>query len=104
MTDMTPGKARELLDAANRGAGDGQRPVTVAAKYAPLAEAAYELAQTVANLHYEYAVEVLSVLGDYWERVTRWEPDPQLLFPKGKALVDSARIVRRLATDPEVVE
>ena len=101
---MTPEQARELLDTARQEAGDGQRPVTVAAKYAPLAEAAPALAQTVANMHYEYAVEVRSVLGDYWERVTRWEPDPQLLFPKGKALAEGARIVRRLATDPEVVE
>lgn len=103
-TNITPDKARALLDTARQEAGDGQRPVTVAAQYAPLAEAAYALAELVANMHYEYAVEVRSVLGDYWERVTRWEPDPQLLFPKGKALVDSARIVRRLVSDPEVVE
>lgn len=54
---ITPERARYLLNMAHQGAQDGQRPVTVAAKYAPLAEAAYALAQTVAGLRYEYAVQ-----------------------------------------------
>lgn len=113
---MTPEQAQELLDAANRGETDGQRPVTVAASHAPLAEAAPALAHLVAGLHYEYAVQVLSE-GEWhhehenhglvpregaqwfdnyreaWQASTCWVDDD---FP--------TRIVRRLATDPEVVE
>ena len=113
--DNAPEQARELLDIANRSETDGQRPVTVAAQYAPLAEAAPALAQTVANLHYEYAVQKLD--GNEWkltdldgralesyesEKVT-WCPAP---IPQSD-IADRGpgwRIVRRLATTPEVVE
>lgn len=90
-------EARELLDSVE------DRDATALEAHMDWKDVA-EALETIANMHHEYAVEVRSVLGDYWVRVTRWEPDPQLLFPKGKALVDGARIVRRLATDPEVVE
>lgn len=93
---MTPEQAQDML---SRAQVDGELGLT-----AEMAARAPFMAEQIANMHYEYAVEARSVLGDYWERVTRWEPDRQLLFPKGKALVDGARIVRRLATDPEVVE
>lgn len=93
---MTPEQAQELLDIANRGAGDGQRPVTVAAKYAPLAEAAYALAQTVAGMRYEYALEQTGVDGP--EIVTKWLPH------MGAFAGYPGRIVRRLVSAPEVVE
>ena len=106
---MTPEKARELLDIANRGAGDGQRPVTVAASHAPLAEAAYALAQTVANMHYEYAVQAgVDDKGDYVHTYGRYQTRDEAaevvaLFKHMNPEV-AARIVRRLATDPEVVD
>lgn len=111
---ITPDKARELLNTARQEAGDGQRPVTVAAKYAPLAEAAYALAQTVANLHYEYAVQVqLPPLTSY--DTPTWEPLEIRGLPSVFATLQGAqnlaservaptRIVRRLVSAPEVVE
>ena len=117
---MNPEKAQELLDIANRGAGDGQRPVTVAAKYAPLAEAAYALAQTVANLHYEYAVqnaetgawlrEDVNGLILYMKNplVADWgtdreEAEKYAAWIAGETLTEH-RVVRRLVSDVEVVE
>lgn len=112
---ITPERARELLNMAHQGAVYEQRPVTVAAKYAPLAEAAYGLAQTVANMHYEYAVQRL-VDGEWKftgidgkvlapsesERIAWWD----FPIPKGDIADRGAgwRVVRRLAADPEVVE
>lgn len=103
-TNITPDKAQELLNTARQEAGDGQRPVTVAAKYAPLAEAAYALEQTVANLHYEYAVQVQAEPGGMWHTVTLWQADPRPVLPEGRELEPNERIVRRLMADPEVVE
>ncbi|MGV0434205.1 hypothetical protein ACUY3H_04480 [Corynebacterium ureicelerivorans] len=118
-TNVTPEHARELLDTANRGETDGERPVTVAAKYAPLAEAAYALAQTVANLHYEYAVQNAET--GKWVR----EGGGVLIYTSGPSAADwntdleetqnfeewitdetrtAHRVVRRLVSDPEVVE
>ena len=127
MTDMTPGKARELLDAARRGETDGQRPVTVAASHAPLAEAAPALAELVANLHYEYAAQVEKdghkyivtdsdeghwLCGDDHKVLQDWHPcymDAEEYADSwnnidGKRDGTTARIVRRLVSDPEVVE
>ena len=107
--NVTPQRAQELLDIANRGAGDGQRPVTVAAKYAPLAEAAYALAQTVANLHYEYAVQTgIDDNGDYrhmydW-RPTHDEAAEMVALLKCMNPDIKTRIVRRLVGETEVVE
>lgn len=116
---MTPEQAQELLDIANRGAGDGQRPVTVAANHAPLVEAAYALAHLAANLHYEYAVQNAET--GKWVR----ECGGVLIYTSGPSAADwntdlgetqnfeewitdetltAHRIVRRLATTPEVVE
>lgn len=115
---MTPEQARELLDIANRGAGDGQRPVTVAAKYAPLAEAAYALAQTVAGMRYEYAVQLEDTTGETrfamsMYNLTRnpeeawWAPTPNAPLANHWRFSQTGlkvRIVRRLVSDPEVVE
>ena len=117
---MTPDMARELLDTARQEAGDGQRPVTVAAKYAPLAEAAYALAETVANLHYEYAVqnaetgawlrEDVNGLILYMKNplVADWgtdreEAEKYAAWIAGETLTEH-RVVRRLVSDVEVVE
>lgn len=117
---MTPEQARELLDIANRGAGDGQRPVTVAASHAPLAEAAPALAQTVANTHYEYAVqnaETGTWLREESDGVVVHTSDPlaadwgtdleeaksYAVWITGEKLTEY-RVMARLATNPEVVE
>ena len=116
--NVTPQRAQELLDIANRGETDGQRPVTVAAKYAPLAEAAPALAQTVASMHYEYAVQLEDTTGETrfamsMYNVTRnpeeawWTPTPNAPLANHWRFSQTGlkvRIVRRLATDPEVVE
>lgn len=119
---MTPEQAQELLDIANRSETDGQRPVTVAASHAPLAEAAYALAQTVANLHYEYAVATgpehspvyaamnsqgrfigtTLALADWWQ--TKGEAQDLVDELRGENEHSTARIVRRLVGEPEVVE
>ena len=116
---MTPEEARALLDATRQGTQDGQRPVTVAAKYAPLAEAAYGLAQIVANLRYEYAVQVK---GGWWvgendagelvpttdpmRALRHYHPDVALKLAEeaGKQLGHECCVARRLATDWEVTE
>ena len=122
---ITPERARDLLNMAHQGAQDGQRPVTVAAKYAPLAEAAYALAQTVAGLRYEYAVQVLlsDGAGGYtWHFADEdslpfgsLKPYEVRWYTKKEAqeILDAEvdcfgpkdiRIVRRLAGESEVVE
>ena len=114
---ITPEKARELLNMAHQGAQDGQRPVTVAAKYAPLAEAAYALAQTVAGLRYEYAVVCL-VEGDVWryarggvlitplEHEATWHPtreEAEAYAERRRSTAKETRVVPRLVSEPEVV-
>ena len=63
----------------------------------------YELAEIVAGLKYEYAVEVQPVPGGAWHQVTQWTPDPSPVLPEGRALDPDERIVRRLAGEKEVV-
>ena len=120
---MTPEKARELLDIANRGETGGERPVTVAANHAPLAEAAPALAELVAGMHYEYAVQFKH--GDVWEYENGafndrspvddlYSEDPSVAFwwdcvedaQREAARIDvtPTRITRRLVSDPGVVE
>lgn len=70
-----------------------------------LVEAAPELAEQIASMHYEYAVQVLDeqwrTLSDAWTSEeaarSRYNATP------GKN-TGRVRIVRRLAADPEVVE
>lgn len=117
-TNITLDKARELLDTARQEATDGQRPVTVAASHAPLAEAAPALAQTVASMHYEYAVLLEDMYGTKrfakgshthtsYIDLASWSPSPN------EFLADYWRenepelkvsVIRRLKGDPEVVE
>ena len=117
--DNAPEQARELLDIANRSETDGQRPVTVAASHAPLAEAAYALAQTVANMHYEYALQgpdgrwvretdnrKLELTVDPMRALRRHQPRiiERLAEAASAQFNGECRVVRRLVSDPEVVE
>lgn len=117
--DNAPEQARELLDIANRGETDGQRPVTVAANHAPLAEAATALAELVANLRYEYAVQgpdgrwvretddrKLELTIDPMRALRRYNPFiiERLAEAASAQFNGECRVVRRLATDWEVVE
>lgn len=116
---MTPQEARELLDKATPGpwdcvgqddeyprvARDGYQDITNDATNfnAPLIAAAPALAELVANLHYEYAVELKH--GDGW--ITSRHHAPTIETAKeiaARYTRTETRIVRRLATDPEVVE
>lgn len=102
---ITPDKARELLNTARQEAGDGQRPVTVAAKYAPLVEATPALAELVANMHYEYDYQVL-FMPDWvsaGERFATIESARQVVSDRRRGSAPT-RIVRRLVSDPEVAE
>lgn len=117
-TNITPDKVRELLDTARQEATDGQRSVTVAASHAPLAEAAYSLAQTVASMYFMYAVQIEDVAGEtrFAESAHGTTPDVRDAWwtsAPNTALADhwrentnanDVRIVRRLMADPEVVE
>ena len=115
---MTPEQAQELLDIANRGAQDGHRPVTVAASHAPLAEAAYALAQTVASLYYRYAAQVemypspgpqpfLTENGDptFNDSDIKWFATLEGARRHGGIYApDDYRVARRLVSRSEVVE
>ncbi|MHC2848817.1 hypothetical protein ACUXOC_000239 [Corynebacterium mucifaciens] len=104
---MTPEQAQELLDIANRGETDGQRPVTVAANHAPLAEAAYALAELVANMHYEYAVRTSRDGNDDYVYTSSWYQSYDEAADRAaevKRVNPHTTIVRRLVSDPEVVE
>ena len=135
-TNITPEQARELLD------GTTPRPWkivaygiscpelmietfdgdTLAAEVepddAPLIAAAPALAQTVANLHYEYAVQLEDTTGETrfamsMYNLTRnpeeawWAPTPNAPLANHWRFSQTGlkvRIVRRLVSDPEVVE
>lgn len=104
---ITPDKARELLNTARQEAQDGQRPVTVAANHAPLAEAAYALAHLVANMHYEYAVRTSRDGNDDYVYTSSWYQSYDEAADRAaevKRVNPHTTIVRRLVSDPEVVE
>ena len=104
---ITPERARELLNMAHQRAQDGQRPVTVAAKYAPLAEAAYALAQTVAGMHYEYAVRTSRDGKDDYVYTSSWYRSYDEAADRAsevKRVNPHTTIIRRLVGDVEVAE
>lgn len=103
------------------------RPVTVTAELVPLVEAAPALAELVANLHYEYAAQVEKdghkyiitdsdeghwLCGDDHRVLQDWHPcymDAEEYADTwnnndGKRDGTTARIVRRLVSEPEVAE
>lgn len=99
---MTPEEARAVIDGIDY---DSERDMCGAFqdRYAPYT--VYDMAETVANLHYEYAVQVLDeqwrTLSDAWtsEEAARSRYDATPGKKTGRV-----RIVRRLVSDPEVVE
>lgn len=106
-TNTTPEHARELLDIANRDETDGQRPVTVAAKYAPLAEAAPALAELVASMHYEYAVRTSRDGKDDYVYTSSWYRSYDEAADRAaelKRVNPHTTIIRRLMGEPEVTE
>ena len=102
---ITPERARDLLNMAHQGAVFEQRPVTIAANYAPLAEAAPALAELVAGLRYEYAAQVDHTRSDgtTWTKSSPWANTPEEAAAYSKQRKPD-RIVRRLVSDPEVAE
>ena len=138
MTQISPAWAQELLDGAQPGPWvynrpivetDGGRGQLTAAdpEYGvidegdgPLVAAAPELAQTVAGMRYEYAVQVSNDGGESWRfahggtKSTLDPIDPCWWFRTEEEARDfakfrttkrsSARVVRRLVTDVEVIE
>lgn len=140
-TNMTPDKARELLDGTTpgpwqvRGDGPANRQLrvcdceeraevaeSVTWEDAPLVAAAPALAQTVAGMHYEYAVATgpehspvyaamnsqgrfigtTLALADWWQ--TKGEAQDLVDELRGENEHSTARVVRRLVSAPEVVE
>ena len=132
---MTPQEARELLDKATPGpwdcvgqddeyprvARDGYQDITNDATNfnAPLIAAAPALAELVASMHYEYAVQgpdgrwvretddrKLELTIDPMRALRRYNPFiiERLAEAASAQFNGECRIVRRLATDPEVVE
>jgi len=63
----------------------------------------YELAETVAELRYEYAVQVKCDGGWVMEEDSYWGPYSVAVVRFGRT-EEPARIVRRLAGEPEVVD
>ena len=118
-TNVTPDKARALLrgdfasDARQTSVGNleanfdsftGAHIAGTPGDFA-LTEEAGALAELAANMHYEYAVQVLDeqwrTLGDAW--TSKQAARDRFNATPGKN-TGRVRIVRRLATDPEVVE
>ena len=116
---MTPEQAQELLDKATPGpwwvetespcecctyvAAPAAAVCTPDMEDAPLIAAAPELAEIVAGLRYEYAVQLKH--GDGW--ITSRHHTPTVEVAKEVAARykrSETRIVRHLATDWEVVE
>lgn len=126
---MTPQEAQKLLDAATPGPWGVDSGVAGAAVYskvgvvcdgtgvddAPLIAAAPDLAETVAGLRYEYAVQVKRGYWRYDSLLGGWTTRPEY----AKWLLDldevegaaefwgkryKTRVMRRLVTDPEVAE
>ena len=100
---MTPEEARTLLDRLKH-AGNVDDPV-----YAEAADTIIPMLETIANMHYEYAVQVRWDSGDKhrqittWHQVTEWSTAPNPFRPV-KRLGREERIIRRLVSQPEVME
>lgn len=116
---MTPEQARELLrgdfasDAkqtlvgnleANFDSFTGAHIAGTPGDFA-LTEAAPTLAETIAEMHYEYAAQVDHTRSDgtTWTKSSPWADTPEDAAAYSKQRKPD-RIVRRLVSDPEVVE
>ena len=97
MPNMTPEEARTLLDRLKH-AGNVDDPV-----YAEVDEAIITMLETIANMHYEYAVQVRIQENGHWHQVTEWNPDPNP-YKIGYGPRNNERIVRRLVSQPEEVK
>ena len=93
---MTPEEARSYLDRLKH-AGNVDDPV-----YAEVDEAIITMLETIANMHYEYAVQARHPNGQ-WHQVTEWNPDPNP-YKIGYGPRNNERIVRRLVSQPEEVK
>ena len=93
---MTPEEARSYLDRLKH-AGNVDDPV-----YAEVDEAIITMLETIANMHYEYAVQARHPNG-HWHQVTEWNPDPNP-YKIGYGPRNNERIVRRLVSQPEEVK
>ena len=68
-----------------------------------LAAEVIRLREAIANMHYEYAVQVRIQENGHWHQVTEWNADPNPYKP-GHALKHNERLVRRLVSQREVME
>ena len=94
---MTPEEARTLLDRLKHN-GNVDDPV-----YVEAADAIIPMLETIANMHYEYAVQVRIQENGHWHQVTEWNADPNP-YKIGYGPRNNERIVRRLVSQPEVME
>lgn len=120
---ITPDQARELLDGATPGPWRSEydneiiEADTSTVLYntdgavgwghniehdVPLASAAPDLAQTIAGMRWEYAVEHEHSPGS-WHLVTEWGPEENPYQP-GYGPGDDERVVRRLVGPVEVID
>ncbi|MDK8593435.1 hypothetical protein [Corynebacterium accolens] len=60
-----------------------------------------DLAGQIVDMHHEYAVQTRH--NGSWQQVTDWSTDPNLNMP-GHTPTKDERIVRRLVSQPEVME
>lgn len=114
---MTPEKARELLDGDFRTethpewVGGVQADfdsfsgayISATPGHEALYDAAHELAETIAEMQYEYAVQVKRDEGWVMEEDSYWGPYSVAIVRFGRT-EGPARIVRRLVSEPEVIE
>ena len=96
MASMTLEEARTLLDRLKH-AGNVDDPV-----YAEAADAIIPMLETIAGMTYEYAVQARHPNGQ-WHQVTEWNADPNP-YKIGYGPRNNERIVRRLVSQPEVME
>ena len=129
---ITPDQARALLDGATPGPWKKRRdrdgtPIAVVVSAGPtdrhhimtaepacseeraqadtgLIAAAPALAQTIAGMTVEYALETLWGTGHDWAVTTGWFPTPERAWADLALDTGPTRLVRRLVSETEVVE
>lgn len=93
---MTPEEARELIETAKRISPrlDHDLPHLVDGKDIA------DMTETIAAMHYEYAVQARIQENGQWHQVTEWSTNPNPYKPGHKPHKDE-RIVRRLVGPTE---